>query len=71
MAKYGWLTKRHSVHPTTDFSLLDAPEVLAVAALGVSLITLNDTLRPGARAGLCMNVSVYISNLQLSKEKRR
>ncbi len=31
VAEHGWLTKRHSVHPTTDFSLLDAPKVMAVA----------------------------------------
>lgn len=40
VAKYGWLTKRHSVHPTTDFSLLDAPEVLAVAQPVISSVVL-------------------------------
>lgn len=29
VAKHGWLTKRHSQHPTTDFSLLDAPDLWA------------------------------------------
>ncbi len=31
VAKHGWLTKRHAQHPTTDFSLLDAPLVWAAA----------------------------------------
>jgi hypothetical protein len=31
VAEHGWLTKRHSEHPTTDFSLLDAPSVWAAA----------------------------------------
>jgi hypothetical protein len=29
--QHGWLTKRHSEHPTTDFSLLDAPALWAFA----------------------------------------
>jgi hypothetical protein len=37
---HGWLTKRHYVHPTTDFSLLDAPEVWAAAAPQVKSVVL-------------------------------
>ena len=29
LVEHGWLTKRHSEHPTTDFSLLDAPRLWA------------------------------------------
>ena len=40
VAIHGWMTKRHCNHPTTDFSLLDAPEVWAAAAPQVSATVL-------------------------------
>ena len=40
VAEHGWLTKRHSSHPTTDFSLHDAPHIWAVCEPIVSRIVL-------------------------------
>lgn len=40
VAEHGWLTKRHSRHPTTDFSLHDAPQVWAAAEPTVTHVVL-------------------------------
>ena len=40
VAIHGWLTKRHSQHPTTDFSLHDAPLAWAAAEPTVSGVVL-------------------------------
>ena len=45
VAVHGWLTKRHCNHPTTDFSLLDAPEVWAAAAPQVTAVVLPTLAR--------------------------
>ena len=63
VAEHGWLTKRHSQHPTTDFSLLDAPLVLAAAMPLVSSVvlpTLHSLYFGGANAGA---ISLEVNDL--------
>ena len=67
MSEHGWLTKRHSRHPTTDFSLHDAPDIWAVCAPIVADVVLP-ALRaaffgagdPGAGAALEINDLFYV-----------
>ncbi|KAH8069218.1 mandelate racemase/muconate lactonizing enzyme [Aureococcus anophagefferens] len=66
-ARRGWQTTRHATHPTTDFSLHDAPHIWAVCAPIVAAVVLP-ALRaaffaagdPGAGAGLEVDDLFYV-----------
>jgi hypothetical protein len=67
VARRGWQTTRHATHPTTDFSLHDAPHIWAVCAPIVAAVVLP-ALRaaffaagdPGAGAGLEVDDLFYV-----------
>jgi len=63
--EHGWLTKRHAQHPTTDFSLHDAPPLWAFAEPLVTRRVLT-TMRhlffgaEDANVELCINDLFYV-----------
>ncbi|KAJ1458785.1 hypothetical protein M885DRAFT_512597 [Pelagophyceae sp. CCMP2097] len=64
VAANGWLTKRHNVHATTDFSLFDAPAVMAAAKPAVmraAMPSLHKLFFAGAEdIGLTLNDLFYV-----------